>query len=100
MSEARASSPVVYLAPGSLGYLLFIAVMAAYGIYAIFITGPAMRAAAQQQLSRTLSDENLAFCKKLAFQVDSSEFAACNQELTVVRQKQADRDSKAAQGLL
>jgi hypothetical protein len=87
------------LLQGSLAYLLFIAMMVAFGLYAVFVTGPNMRAAAQQQLTGITADENAAFCGKFGMRVQSSEFVACGQELAIVRQKQADRDSEAAEGL-
>jgi hypothetical protein len=99
MSVTKASSSVFNLASGSFAYFLFIALMMAYGLYAVFVTGPNMRSAAQQQLARITAEENATFCGKFGMRVQSSEFVACGQELAIVRQKQADRDSEAAQGL-
>jgi hypothetical protein len=100
MSQAKTSSPVVSVTPASVVISLFIAAMVAYGLTAAFVTGPAMRVAAQQQLAQTIADENRAFCEKFGMQVGSSEFAACSQELAIVRQKQTDRDNEAAQSIL
>ena len=100
MTQATTSSLIAKYSPASPIASLFIAAMAACGLYAIFVTGPEMRAAAQQQLVQTTLDENLAFCEKFGMRVGSSEFALCSQELTIVRQKQAERDSAASLGIL
>src|SRR6185312_10909420 len=80
-------------------FAMIVAVMAAGGLYAILIEGPARRAAAQQKLAQTISDENRAFCQKLGITVESSEFALCSQELAIVRKRQTDRDSAAELGV-
>ena len=100
MTQATTSSLIAKYGPASPLVSLSIATMAACGLYMIFVTGPEMRAAAQQQLAQTTLDENLAFCEKFGMRVGSSEFALCSQELAIVRQKQAERDSAAAQGIL
>jgi hypothetical protein len=76
-------------------FALLIVVLMAFGLYAIFVTGPAMRAVAQANLDRALADENRAFCEKFGMRVGTSEFVACSQELTVIRTKQTDRDNEA-----
>lgn len=76
-------------------FALLIVLAMALGLYAIFVTGPAMRAVAQANLERTLADENRAFCEKFGMRVGTSEFVACSQELTVIRTKQTDRDNEA-----
>ena len=101
MAEAKinTSSPERLPLP-ALGYWLFLAVLAAYGLYALFITGPAMRAAAHQYLERTIAEENRQFCETFGMRSDSAAFIACSRELAIIRQKQVDRDNAAAQGLL
>ena len=81
-------------------FTMIVAAMGAGGLYAILIEGPAMRAAAQQTLAQTISDENRVFCEKLGITVESSEFALCSQELAIVRKRQTDRDSAAELALL
>jgi hypothetical protein len=76
-------------------FALLVVILMAFGLYAIFVTGPAMRAVAQANLDRTLADENRAFCEKFGMRVETSEFVACSQELTVIRKKQIDRDHEA-----
>jgi len=71
------------------------AILMAFGLYAIFVTGPAMRAVAQANLDSTLAEENRAFCEKFGMRVGTSEFVACSQELVSIRKRQADRDSEA-----
>ena len=100
MTQATTASVNAKYSPASPIISLFIAAMAACGLYAIFVTGPSMRAAAQQQLAQTTSDENLAFCEKFGMRVGSSGFALCSQELAIVRQKQAERDTAASLGIL
>jgi hypothetical protein len=101
MTEAKTNtrSPERLPLP-ALGYSLFLAVLAAYGLYALFIGGPAMRAAAHEYLERTIADENRQFCETLGMHSDSAAFAACSRELATIRQKQVDRDNAAAQGIL
>jgi hypothetical protein len=100
MTQATTASVIAKYSPASPIISLFVAVMVACGLYAIFVTGPDMRAAAHQQLAQTTSDENLAFCEKFGMRAGSSEFALCSQELAIVRQKQAERDSAASLGIL
>jgi hypothetical protein len=75
---------------------LFVGGMVAYGLYAAVISAPAMRAAAKEQLDRAIAEENGTFCEKFGMRAGTSEFAVCSQELAIIRQKQADRDSGAA----
>ncbi|QOZ34820.1 hypothetical protein [Bradyrhizobium sp. CCBAU 53421] len=84
----------------SLAYALLVAILAASGLYASFIAGPAMHAAARDDLVRTVAEENRKFCGMFGMGVGTDTFAACSRELTIVRQRQADRDNAAAQGLL
>ena len=100
MTEAKTSFPVVNLTPGQLVFSLFTAVMVACGLYAGLISAPAIRATAQKQLEQTIADENRAFCEKFGMRLGTSEFVECGEQLAIVRQKQIDRDSAAAQGIL
>ena len=77
-------------------FSLFIAGMVAYGLYAAFISAPALRAAAKEQLDRAIAEENHIFCEKFGMRAGTSEFTACSQYLAIIRQKQTDRDSGAA----
>lgn len=98
MVENRVSTPVINLAPGSLAFPLFLAAMVACGLYAAFVAAPDMRTAAQQQLVQALTNENRSFCERFGMRDGSSEFVACSEGLAIVRQKQAERDSAAANG--
>jgi hypothetical protein len=80
-------------------FSLFIVVLLSFGAYAIFVSAPATRTNAKIQLDREIAAENLAFCEKLGIRADTSDFGVCSQQLAIVRQKQADRDSAAAAGL-
>jgi hypothetical protein len=51
-------------------------------------------------VERAIADENRQFCEKFGMRSGSDAFTASGKELSVVRQKQADRDSAAAQGIL
>jgi hypothetical protein len=66
----------------------------------IFVSAPATGANAKIQLDREIAAENLAFCETVGIRADTSDFGVCRQQLAIVRQKQADRDSAAAAGLL
>jgi predicted hydrocarbon binding protein len=79
---------------------LAVAILVAWGLHAVFIAGPAMRAAAHESVERSIADEDRQFCEKFGIRSGSDAFAACGRELSIVRQKQADRDSAAAQGVL
>ena len=81
-------------------FSLFIVVLLSFGAYATFVSAPATRANAKIQLDREIAAENLAFCEKFGIRADTSDFSVCSQQLSIVRQKQADRDSAAAAGLL
>ncbi|MGY3534356.1 MULTISPECIES: hypothetical protein [Bradyrhizobium] len=84
----------------SLAYAVLIAILAAFGLYAMFIAGPAMRAAARDDLVRTVAEEDRRFCGMFGIGAGTDNFAACSRELSIVRQRQVDRDDAAAQGLL
>ena len=101
MAEARTntSSPDRFPLP-SLGYSLLLAILVACGLYALFISGPAMRAAAHEYLERTIADEDRQFCETFGMRSGSAAFTACGRELAIIRQKQVDRDNAAAQGIL
>ena len=80
-------------------FSLFIVVLLSFGAYATFVSAPATRANAKIQLDREIAAENLAFCEKFGIRADTSDFGVCSQQLAIVRQKQADRDTAAAAGL-
>jgi hypothetical protein len=80
--------------------VLVIAVLGAGVLYAAFISGQRMRAIAEAQLQQTAADEDRAFCEKFGMRAGTPQFVACGLELWIIRQKQADRDRAAAQGLL
>jgi hypothetical protein len=80
-------------------FSLFIVVLLSFGAYATFVAAPATRANAKIQLDREIAAENLALCEKFGVRADTSDFGVCSQQLAMVRQKQADRDSAAAAGL-
>ncbi|BAL78720.1 hypothetical protein [Bradyrhizobium cosmicum] len=82
------------------GYALLFAGLAAYGLYALLISGPAMRDAARADLERAIADENRQFCETFGVSPTSAAFTTCSKELTIIRQKQVDRDNAAAQGIL
>ncbi|WP_166298035.1 hypothetical protein [Bradyrhizobium sp. 2S1] len=86
MAEAKTNTPDSERLPlPALGYPLLLAVLAACGLYAVFISGPAMRIAARNSVSA---------------RSDNAAFAACSRRLAIIRQKQVDRDNAAAQGIL
>jgi hypothetical protein len=101
MAEAKTNTPRPDRFPlPALGYSLLLAVLVACGLHALFISGPAMRIAAQQQRERAVADEDRQFCEMFGMRSDSAAFDACSRELAIIRQKQVDRDNAAAQGIL
>lgn len=84
----------------SLAYALLVVILAASGLYAAFIAGPAMRAAAHDDVVRAVAEEDRRFCGMFGLGAGTDTFAACSRELSIVRQRQVDRDNAAAQGLL
>ena len=83
-----------------LAYAALLAVVAAYGLHALFISGPAMREKAQAHLTRIIADEDRDVCGQFGIHPSTSQFAICSRELAIVRQKQSDRDRAAAEGIL
>ena len=83
-----------------LAYALLLAVVVAYGLHAMFISGPALRTAAQEQLERTIAQEDRDFCGQFGMRPGTAQFDTCSRELAIVRQKQVNRDNAAAQGIL
>jgi hypothetical protein len=101
MTEAKTntSDPVSFPLP-VLGYALLIAVLTAGALHALFISGPAMRAAGHEQVERAIADENRETCEMFGMRSGTAEFAACGRQLAIIRQNQVDRDGAAAQGIL
>lgn len=85
--------------PRVLAYALLGAVLVAFGLHAVFIAGPSMRAAAHENLTQTISAEDRQFCERFGMRAGSDAFAACSTELSLVRQKQSERDKAAAEGI-
>jgi phosphotransferase system glucose/maltose/N-acetylglucosamine-specific IIC component len=101
MTETRTNTRGSGNAPlRSLAYALLVAVLVAFGLHAVFIVGPAMRAAAQEQVVRAVADEDHQFCERFGMRSGTDAFAACSRELSIVRQRQVDRDNAAADGIL
>lgn len=84
----------------TLVYAALLAVVTAYGLHAMLISGPAMRAAARAELERTIADEDRDVCGSFGMRPGTREFVACSRELANVRQRQSDRETAAAQGIL
>ncbi len=84
----------------SLAYAAVTAILAAFGLYAAFVVGPAMRVAAHESTVRAVADEDYQFCGMFGVRSGTDAFVACSRELSIVRQRQVDRDNAAAQGIL
>lgn len=84
----------------SLTYLFLVAILLAFGLYALFVSGPALRAAAQEAVTRAVADEDRQFCEMFGMHSGTDAFVACSRELSMVRQRQVDRDNAAAAGIL
>ncbi len=83
-----------------LAYAALLAVVAAYGLHALFISGPAMRETAKAQLEEAIAKEDRDVCAQFGIRPETAQFNVCSFELSIVRQKQVDRDNAAAQGVL
>lgn len=84
----------------ALACALLAVILVAFGLHAVFIAGPALRAAAHEQLVQAIADEDRQFCEMFGIRSGTDVFAACSRELSIVRQKQVNRDNAAAQGIL
>lgn len=84
----------------TLAYALLAAMLAAFGLHAAFIAGSAMRAAAHEDVVRAVADEDHRFCEMFGMRLGTDAFVACGRELSIVRQRQIDRDNAAAEGIL
>jgi|SRR6185312_6029912 hypothetical protein len=101
MAEIKTNSPGFSNVPlQTFASGLAVAILVVWGLHAVFIAGPAMRAAAHEYVERTIADEDRQFCERFGMRSGSEAFTACGRELSIVRQNQADRDSAAAQGIL
>ena len=99
MTTANTNAPVAGVQMSAYGYLLLLAVLLLFGLYALVISGPAMHVAASERLERALADENHEVCEMLGARSGDA-YAACSRALATVRQKQTDRDNAAALGIL
>jgi|SRR6516164_2434820 hypothetical protein len=84
----------------SLAYAAVTAILVAFGLHTVFVAGAAMRAAAHESIVRAVADEDHQFCERFGMRSGTDAFAACSRELSIVRQKQVDRDNAAAEGIL
>lgn len=88
------------LRAGVISYALLLAVLVAYGLHAMFVSGPEIRRAEQENLVRTIADEDRQFCETVGVQPTSAAFAACRAGLATIRQKQTERDTATEPGVL
>lgn len=84
----------------SLAYAVLIAILLAFGLYTAFVTGPAVRAAAHDNVVQAVADEDRQVCEKFGMRAGTDAFTTCSGELAVVRKNQVERDSAEAQGIL
>jgi hypothetical protein len=96
----RVGRPTGEMQRPAFAYVLLLAIVAVYGLHALFISGPEMREAAAAQLARTIAEEDRDVCGQLGIKAGTTQFAICSRELAMVRQKQSDRDHAAADGIL
>jgi hypothetical protein len=99
-ANTDAAGPDRLRRPALIGYSLLLAVLVACGLHALFISGPAARQAAREELVRIIADEDRQFCDSFGLRAASAPFAACSGKLAIIRQKQTDRDNAVAQGVL
>jgi hypothetical protein len=84
----------------ALAAALVLAIVTAFGLHTLMVSGPAMREAAEVELVRVIADEDRDVCGQFGLRPGTTPFAACSHELATVRQKQSDRDKAAAAGIL
>jgi hypothetical protein len=72
----------------------------AVGLYKAYTVGRDMRAIAQKQFEQAVANEDHAFCESFGMRAGTSDYAACCRELSIIRQKQTERDRQAAPSLL
>lgn len=100
MFEANIGSRIARVGASELlPYGVLTALLVAFGLYVMLVSGPAARALAQEQLARTIADENEAVCGRLGMKTGTRQFEDCTQALATVRQNQVDRDQAAEFGL-
>jgi hypothetical protein len=80
-------------------YWLILAAMA-FGLYEATEVGRTMRAAAQDQVERTVATEDRAFCDRFGMRPGDNDYADCCRQLSIIRRNQTDRDNAVGQGLL
>lgn len=72
----------------------------AFGLYNAYKVGRDMHAITLEQVEQAVANEDHAFCARFGMQAGTSEFVACCHELSIIRQKQTDRDRSASPSLL
>jgi hypothetical protein len=101
MTEAKTNDPSLQrISLPALGTASLLAILIAFGLHALFISGPAMRAAARGDLKQAIVDEDRDVCATLGIRATDTAFPACSRGLAIVRQKQVDRDTAATLGVL
>ena len=79
---------------------VLLAVVVAYGLHALIVSGPEMHAAAQALLKLAVADEDRNVCGQLGIREGTPQSVVCSRELANVRQRQTDRDRAVAAGLI
>lgn len=105
MTEARSKARPSQHTAGdmqrpALAAALVLAVVTAFGLHTLFVSGPALHESAEAELARIIADEDRDVCGQFGLRPNTPPFAACSRELANVRQKQSDRDHAAAAGIL
>jgi hypothetical protein len=81
-------------------YAVLAVVLGCFGLYAALVAGPATRATTHESVMQAVVEEDHRFCEMFGMRSGTDAFAACSRELSIVRQRQLDRDNAAAQGIL
>jgi hypothetical protein len=72
----------------------------ALALYKSYNVGRDMRAIAQERFDQAIASEDRNFCEKFGLPTGTSRYLSCCQELSIIRQRQRDRDFQASSGLL
>src|SRR5947199_1917739 len=95
-SKSRPRQPTADTLPRhALAAALLLAVVAAFGLQTLFVSGPAMRQAGEAELVRVIADEGRDVCGQFGLRPGTTSLAACTRELATARQKRSNPAKEA-----
>jgi hypothetical protein len=89
------------LAEHAVAALIVVAVcFVSLSLYAIFVSGPAARELAEQQMAEELAAENRMFCENFGMPAGTREHELCTEALMAIRARQDKRQADGMQSIL